>query len=559
MLQQPPSYPSEPELSGSEQHEHQYEVEMSNYVIEEKDIAQNDREMTQQIEDDGNVRNRLLSRSSHQPPNHRQTSSTSTTALDLNRKKELEAHEKVLTESKKSVLWFMFCALFTAFLRSSRTNVWILYARVFYTETSSNIAWVLYGGTMFSGISALFYSSVADYVGYDKMMLIILFLKCIGVLLECIGIDFSLLIIGYFLTALAILYVCLSYISWILPHKYAVQYTSYFYAAYFLSYLSGAMIGSILSYYFNYRLIFWVNFGFMISIIIFSFYFILGVQKRLEKKQLRFKKLYKTIRIQLNEHKHQQNTFENRNREETNISNREYRLVPHNDEEEVDAEPEEDPDNAVYGEFEKLSDINERFSVVVNDSSNRQKLSTSYFGMRSMTWTHWILLISIMLQHAMVLCVDALWILYYNVYIVDKFHSSIVIGASQIVVVCIFFAVGNLSIPHILTANYCQIQDNKYLVILFCSILLIGMFGIAYPLTNDLNVYWAYSVITGFVSGILSMTMEIIILELQPKEYTGRINGIKGFTRFFVTANGVLIAGLLWNVTYDSMFYTQGL
>ena len=174
-----------------------------------------------------------------------------------------------------------------------------------------------------------------------------------------------------------------------------------------------------------------------------------------------------------------------------------------------------------------------------------------------MTWTHWILLLSIMLQHAMVLCVDALWILYYNVYIVDKFHSSIIIGASQIVVVCIFFAGGNLLIPHVLTANYCQIKDNKYLVILFCSILLIGMFGVAYPLTNDINIYWIYSVITGFVSGILSMTMEIIILELQPKEYTGRINGIKGFTRFFVTANGVLIAGLLWNVTYDSMFYTQ--
>ena len=302
----------------------------------------------------------------------------------------------------------------------------------------SNIAWVLYGGTMFSGVSALFYSSVADYVGYDKMMIIILLLKCIGVLLECIGIDFSLLIIGYFLTALAI-YVCLSYISWILPHKYAVQYTSYFYAAYFLSYLSGAMIGSILSYYFNYRLIFWVNFGFMVAIIIFSFYFILVVQKKLEKKQLRFKKLYKTIRILINEHKHQQNTFENRNREETNITNSEYRLVPHDDDDDEDVEDTEEPDNEIYGGFEKLSDINERFSVVVNEKSNDKKLTTSYFGMRSMTWTHWILLISIMLQHAMVLCVDALWILYYNVYIVDKFHSSIVIGASQIVVVCIFF------------------------------------------------------------------------------------------------------------------------
>ena len=202
----------------------------------------------------------------------------STTAnVGVNKEELLKKHARVLQESKTSVMGFMFCALFTAFLRSSRTNVWILYARVFYTETSDNIAWVLYGGTMFSGISALFYSSVADYIGYDRMLVIILGLKCIGVLLECIGIDFSLLIIGYLLTALAILYVCLSYISWILPHKYAVQYTSYFYAAYFLSYLSGAMIGSILSYYFNYRLIFWVNFGFMVSIMIFSIYFVLGL------------------------------------------------------------------------------------------------------------------------------------------------------------------------------------------------------------------------------------------------------------------------------------------
>eukprot|EP01084_Bolivina_argentea_P134060 236536_1 len=261
------------------------------------------------------------------------------TEPSLNQKEELKRHEAILQESKSTVTYFIVCALFTSFLRSSRTNVWILYARVFYLETSTNIAWVLYGGTMFSGISALFYSSVADYIGYDKMMVILLLLKCIGVLLECIGIDFSLLIIGYLLTSLAILYVCLSYISWILPHKHAVLYTSYFYAAYFLSYLSGAMIGSILSYYFNYRLIFWVNFGFMASIFVFSLYFISGIQKRLEAKQLTFKRLYKSIPLRLEASQHQQNTFENRDREETNIQNREYQSIPteENDDDDDDA------------------------------------------------------------------------------------------------------------------------------------------------------------------------------------------------------------------------------
>ena len=139
----------------------------------------------------------------------------------------------------------------------------------------------------------------------------------------------------------------------------------------------------------------------------------------------------------------------------------------------------------------------------------------------------------------------------------SNFHSTVIIGASQIVVVCVSFSIGNLVIPSALTSNWFNIKNNKYLVILFCSTILIFMFGIAYPLTNDVDIFWVYAIITGFISGILSMTLEIIVLELQPKEYTGRINGIKGFIRFFVTANGVLIAGLLWDITYNSMFYTQ--
>ena len=91
-----------------------------------------------------------------QNPNHRehrmnQRGRSDGTLTDSQRKKELDHHEKVLWESKKSVGYFVVCALFTSFLRSSRTNVWILYARVFYLEDSDNIAWVLYGGTMFSG------------------------------------------------------------------------------------------------------------------------------------------------------------------------------------------------------------------------------------------------------------------------------------------------------------------------------------------------------------------------------------------------------------------------
>ena len=130
----------------------------------------------------------------------------------------------------------------------SRTNVWILYARIFYAQHSASIAWILYGGSLFGAVMALLYSSIADYLGYDKMMVILLTLKFIGVFLECIGIDISILVLGYLLTTLAVIFVCYAYIAWILPHKYSIAYTALFYSLYTLSYLSGAMIGSVLSY-----------------------------------------------------------------------------------------------------------------------------------------------------------------------------------------------------------------------------------------------------------------------------------------------------------------------
>ena len=47
---------------------------------------------------------------------------------ELNNIPTIEHHRKVLRESIISVRHYFGCSLFTAFLRSSRTNVWILYA-----------------------------------------------------------------------------------------------------------------------------------------------------------------------------------------------------------------------------------------------------------------------------------------------------------------------------------------------------------------------------------------------------------------------------------------------
>ena len=79
------------------------------------------------------------------------------------------------------------------------------------------------------------------------------------------------------------------------------------------------------------------------------------------------------------------------------------------------------------------------------------------------------------------------------------------------------------------------------------------------PINDDSYIwtFWIYDAIYGFFWGILSMAVEMIILEVQPKHLVGRISGIKGFVREMTRAFGILVVGLLWDSDLQWFWYVQ--
>ena len=83
-----------------------------------------------------------------------------------------------------------------------------------------------------------------------------------------------------------------------------------------------------------------------------------------------------------------------------------------------------------------------------------------------------------------------------------------------------------------------------YIILILLTLIVIP-FNIIDPYNKDSYIYtfWLYLIIFGFFWGIAAMTQEIIILEVQPKNLTGRVNGIKMFVMMifirFVQANKI--------------------
>jgi len=97
---------------------------------------------------------------------------------------------------------------------------------------------------------------------------------------------------------------------------------------------------------------------------------------------------------------------------------------------------------------------------------------------------------------------------------------------------------------------------NIYLLItIISSILIIIIFIIAFPETNDPNeattAYWFYDFCFGICFGLLVTSQEFIFVELQPKEQSGKIRGQQLAIRTMIRAFETLFVGLQWDTSYD--------
>ena len=76
---------------------------------------------------------------------------------------------------------------------------------------------------------------------------------------------------------------------------------------------------------------------------------------------------------------------------------------------------------------------------------------------------------------------------------------------------------------------------------------------------HSLGLYQLFNITCGLPLGVLSMTSEMIILEIQPTTASGKISGAKGLLRNWLKAIALLLVGLFWDITHNSFYYAAGI
>ena len=204
--------------------------------------------------------------------------------------------ETVLKETKTHLKHVMFVTAAYAVATTCRQNVFVLYANEQLSNwknpsiTETELATILSIGFLCQnfvhGLIFIFYGTMANVYGYDKWITIQFTIQTIGVFLETYTKNIYVFIFGATIGETAIWYVGMAYIAWMVPHSIAATYIIYFLVSYVIGNLSGPILAGIVAFLFDYKTVFWVSVGISALSWIYSVFFILAKQKKLEKKQL---------------------------------------------------------------------------------------------------------------------------------------------------------------------------------------------------------------------------------------------------------------------------------
>ena len=195
-----------------------------------------------------------------------------------------------------------------------------------------------------------------------------------------------------------------------------------------------------------------------------------------------------------------------------------------------------------------------------------------------------LLLFFLLIQNSICCSIETSMIIWYNKYMITMYNQTILFCTLQL---------GLFSIGLILSTELVKQMNNKYvryddnnninsgnnsqrynINYLFAMIGYIGMIvmsSILYPMTIDninsssnnlfssVILVWIYAILFGFANGIALMTTKMILVEIQPKNITGVITGIKGFITVCFDTINILIIGLIWNQTGNPncLFYVM--
>eukprot|EP01084_Bolivina_argentea_P301468 520104_1 len=395
----------------------------------------------------------------------------------------LEKAELVLSESINIVYYITCVGMCGCFSYASRFAIWYLYAREFNDSTETEIAWALYGGYFALLIVGLVFPCLSDTIGYDTVIIIKLIIQCIGIFGECIAMNFIFLSCFFILSQVHLLTICLSYIAWILPHQYAIKYTSHFYSLYAITYLIGPISAGILSYFFEYRTIFYINLVYSVLMLIFALKFILKSQKKIETQQLSLKQQF---------------------------------VIDSNNEKYV-------------------------FPILKQNQNDASSLTAFW---KSISKFQWFQLINALIQNSLTQTTEAVFVAYYAVFIIDNFDGNDMIATGQLFMICLGFIIGNALVPIIVNKE--SNRNRKYVILIVSELINIVCLIILFPLITNVHIFWILNIFIGLFLGLSVMITEVIILHRQPTHHVGKIGAIKNICRDGIKAVTVVVTGLLY-------------
>ena len=116
----------------------------------------------------------------------------------------------------------------------------------------------------------------------------------------------------------------------------------------------------------------------------------------------------------------------------------------------------------------------------------------------------------------------------------------------------ICFGITNIIIPKVIDRII-----PKYTILIAISSILLSGGCIAFTLVSHQMRIWILTPFAGGLFGATCISSEMCILEIQPKQHSGKVNGIKSSLKALLRAFGVLGVGVCWDTDIggDALWY----
>ena len=168
----------------------------------------------------------------------------------------------------------------------------------------------------------------------------------------------------------------------------------------------------------------------------------------------------------------------------------------------------------------------------------------------------WMLLNAIIMNNA-AWAIEAIVIFYYVLFMVNRYDTDIVYSTFMLVELTVIYGVTNLLVPRMIN----RILPKYVWIITITSGLLLLVCILCVMERNLLVYYWVYDIFIAVLFGVISISSEMCILELQPKQHTGKVTGLKGCIKYIFRGSSTGLVGLFWlqETNYSSLWYGVGI